>query len=102
MFFLLAFTTTTDAVVIGGRRWHRNAAWVVMQLHLTMSMLGMFFVAAMVASSAVRDAQHKTEEVFFTLPITKVPYPFGRFAGSVVAAISTGAAWSRSASRWAA
>ena len=52
----------------------------------------MFFVAAMVASSAVRDTQHKTEEVFFTLPITKVPYLFGRFAGSVVAAISTGAA----------
>ena len=93
VFFLLTFlATTTDAVVIGGSsgQVHRNAAWVVMQIHLMMSMLGMFFVAAMVASSVVRDAQHHTEEIFFTLPIRKLDYLLGRFAGAVVAAILTG------------
>ena len=93
VFFLLTFlATTTDAVVIGGSsgQVHRNAAWVVMQMHLMMSMLGMFFVAAFVASSVVRDAQHHTEEIFYTLPIRKLDYLLGRFTGALVAAILAG------------
>ena len=78
MFFLLTFlATTTDAVrdrrLVGNV--HRNAPWVVMQFHLIMSMLGMFFVAAFVASSVVRDFEHGTEELFFTLPIRKCRLP---------------------------
>src|SRR5262245_23210928 len=93
VFFLMTFlATTTDAVVIGGSsgQIHRNAAWVVMQMHLIMSPLGMFFVAAFVASSVVRDAQHRTEEIFYTLPLRKLDYLLGRFAGAVVAAILAG------------
>ncbi len=42
--------------------------------------------------SVVRDVEHHTDEIFFSLPIGKLDYLLGRFAGALVAAILTGRA----------
>ena len=42
----------------------------------------------------VRDAQHRTEEIFFALPLSKRDYLLGRFAGARLAADRTPRRWS--------
>ena len=58
LFFLLAFgAVTTDAVQLGGAlgNVNRNAPFVIMQLLLIMSILGVFVTTAFVASPILRD-----------------------------------------------
>ena len=88
-FFLLTFLAiTTDAVTIGGAigRVHRNAPFVIMQMLLVMSILGIFVTTAFVASTVLRDFDHRTAELFFSTPVKKRDYLLGRFAGALVVA----------------
>ena len=54
MFFLLSFgAVTTDSITIGGSigNVHRNAPFVIVQLLLFMSLIGVFFTTAFVANT---------------------------------------------------
>ena len=90
-FFLSAFlAVTTDAVVIGGSIGNvdRNAPFVILQLLLVMSLLGVFVTTAFVASPVLRDHEAGTHELFFTTPIRKRDYLVGRFAGAMAVALA--------------
>ena len=90
-FFLSAFlAVTTDAVVIGGSIGNvdRNAPFVILQLLLVMSLMGVFVTTAFVASPVLRDRETGTHELFFSTPIRKRDYLVGRFAGALAVALA--------------
>ncbi|MCY4030177.1 MAG: ABC transporter permease subunit [Acidobacteria bacterium] len=90
-FFLSAFlAVTTDAVVIGGAIGNvdRNAPFVIVQLLLVMSLMGVFVTTAFVASPVLRDRETGTHELFFSSPIRKRDYLVGRFAGAMAVALA--------------
>ena len=86
-FFLLTFgAISSDAVQIGGAigNVNRNAPFVVMQLLTVLSLFGIFTTTAFVGNAAYRDFELKTDALFYSSPIRKVPFLLGRFAGSFV------------------
>jgi len=85
---LTFFAVTTDAVMIGGAigKVNRNAPFVILQLLATMSLLGIFVTTAFVANTVIRDAEHKTQEVFFSTPMGRRDFLLGRFGGAITAA----------------
>ena len=90
-FFLSAFlAVTTDVVVIGGSIGNvdRNAPFVILQLLLVMSLMGVFVTTAFVASPVLRDRETGTHELFFSAPIRKRDYLVGRFAGALAVALA--------------
>ncbi len=89
LFFLLTFgAITTDTISIGGAigSVNRNAPFVIMQILLVMSVLGVFSSTAFVANSTHRDIEFNTQSLFFTTRITKADYLIGRFLGASLAA----------------
>ncbi|PWT91732.1 MAG: aminopeptidase, partial [Acidobacteria bacterium] len=89
IFFLLTFgAITSDEISIGGAigNVHRNAPYVIMQILLVMSVIGVFTTTAFVANSMYRDVEYNTQSLFFSTPITKGSYLFGRFLGASVVA----------------
>ncbi|HET6373540.1 MAG TPA: ABC transporter permease subunit, partial [Candidatus Polarisedimenticolia bacterium] len=90
LFFLLTFgAITTDVIQIGGSigSVHRNAPFVILQMLAIMTAVGTFLTTAFVANSVHRDFETQADALFFSLPIKKRDYLFGRFAGSLVVAI---------------
>ena len=90
-FFLITFlATSTDAVVIGGAlgKINRNAPFVIMQMMLIMSIIGVFFTTAFVASPVLRDIEHRTQGMFFSTPLKKRDYLLGRFTGAYVISLA--------------
>ncbi|WFO14890.1 hypothetical protein M601_013335 [Cellulophaga baltica 4] len=58
-----------------------------------MSMLGLFFYAAIMGVAVYRDEDHKTAQTYFTFPITEKSYILGRFFGSfAIVTLMNGAA----------
>ncbi|ADY29380.1 M1 family aminopeptidase [Cellulophaga lytica] len=47
-----------------------------------LSMLGLFFYAAIMGVPVFRDEEHKTAQTYFTFPVTEKNYILGRFLGS--------------------
>src|SRR6188474_1858771 len=97
VYFLLTFgAVTTDGVQIGGAvgAVNRNAPYVIMLFMLVMSVFGVLTTTAFVANSIHRDFEMGTDALFFSSPIKKWQYLFGRFSGSFVVAtlVSTGVA----------
>ena len=90
LFFLMTFgAVTTDAISIGGGigSLNRNAPYIIMQILAVMSVLGVFTATAIVANSTYKDIEHNMQSVFFSTPITKGSYLFGRFWGASIASI---------------
>ena len=88
IFALLAFgAASSDAVQVGGAigNVHRNAPYVIVQLLGSFVLLSMLLVVIFIAGSALRDFDNRTAELFFTTPVKKRDYLFGRFGGGLVA-----------------
>lgn len=88
IFALLAFgAASSDAVQVGGAigNVHRNAPYVIVQLLAAFVSLSMLLVVIFIAGSALRDFDNRTAELFFTTPVKKRDYLFGRFGGGLVA-----------------
>lgn len=90
-FLMIFFGTATNAVTIGGAvgNTNRNGNFVILQFLLVMSIVGLFSVTAFVGSAAQRDFEHRTHELFFSKPVGKFDYLFGRFTGSLTVAFLT-------------
>lgn len=89
-FALLCFgAVTSEAVQVGGAigNVHRNAPVVIFQLLGVMSIIGVFVNTAFVASSAQRDFETGTAELFFSKPMKKTDYLLGRFLGSITVSL---------------
>lgn len=82
--FLISFLLVgTDAVeMFSGGQIKQNATSVIASLTCVLSLFCIFIISAIMGVSIVRDFEHRTEALFFTAPITKVNYLFGRFFGS--------------------
>ncbi len=90
LFFLLTFgAVSSDSVQVGGAigNVNRNAPFVIVQLMSVMSIIGIFAITAFVAGAALRDFDKKTAELYFSKPIRKLDYIFGRFIGSTFLSI---------------
>ena len=85
-FFLLTFgAVTTDVVSIGGSigSVNRNSPFVLMQILLVMTVIGTFLTTAFAANSVYRDFESQADAIFFSLPLRKGDYLFGRLFGSL-------------------
>ena len=90
MFALLAFAaTTSDIITIGAGigNVHRNAPYVILTFLDVFSTLGMFVAVALIAQPLLRDFELGTEELFFSKPVRKSSYLWGRFAAGWVMAL---------------
>jgi ABC-2 type transport system permease protein len=87
IFFFMTFgAVTSDAVTLGGAlgNVNRNAPFVIMQLLLVMSVFGVLTTTAYVASAINRDFEFNTDSLFFSAPIQKSQYLFGRFSAAFI------------------
>jgi ABC-type transport system involved in multi-copper enzyme maturation permease subunit len=77
---------TSDAVQIGGAlgNVNRNAPFVIMQMLLVMSIFGVLTTTAYVASAINRDFEYNTDSLFFSSPVKKSQYLFGRFTAAFI------------------
>ncbi len=89
LLFLMAYgAIASDVVQIGGAigRVNRNSPFVIMQILLVMSIIGVFVTTAFVAGAVLRDFEYRTHELFFSTRVQKRAYFWGRFLGAFVAA----------------
>lgn len=87
---LLVFgAAASDNVTIGQSfdNLYKNAPYVVQSLYMYMSAVTFLLVTAFVQAAALRDFNHRTEEIIFTTPLAKVPYLLGRFFGACTVAL---------------
>lgn len=97
IFALLAFgAASSDAVQVGGAigNVNRNAPYVIVYLLGGFISLAMLLAVIFIAGAALRDFDTRTAELFFTTPVSRRDYLFGRFAGglSMAAMIMLGVA----------
>src|ERR1700759_892194 len=71
----------------GGGNVHRNAPYVVTQMLMLFTLLGMFLITVFVAGGALRDYDNGTAELFFSTPISRGAYLGGRFTAGYLAAL---------------
>jgi len=86
VFALLAFgATSSDAVQVGDGigNTNRNAPYVIVQIISAFSSLTMLLAVIFIGASALRDFDNRSAELFFTTPMKKRDYLFGRFAGGL-------------------
>lgn len=86
-FALFAFiATTSDTVTIGEGigNVNRNAPYVILTFLSVFSVLGMLVALALSAQPLLRDFELGTEELFFSTPMPKSSYLWGRFAAGIV------------------
>ncbi len=91
VFALLAFAATTSEIITIGEgigNANRNAPYVILTFLDVFTTLGMFVAVALIAQPLLRDFELGTEELFFSKPLNKATYLWGRFAaGSFMALI---------------
>jgi ABC-type transport system involved in multi-copper enzyme maturation permease subunit len=80
---------SSDNVTVGGGlgNTHRNSPWVIQNFYGVASVLTLLMTTAFVNNAAIRDFQHNTHQMIFSLPVSKNGYLWGRFLGSSLIAI---------------
>ena len=88
LFFISFFSVTSDNIIIGGGgEVFKNSPYAIAQTLLILSLFAMFLVVNFVGSAAVRNAQHRMEELLYTKPLPAFSYQFGRFFGSYLVVV---------------
>lgn len=84
--FLAFLAMTGDNVTIGGSigNVNRNAPSVILTILATFSVLGMLGVLLLIAQPLLRDSDLRTEELFFSAPLSKGDYLWGRALGGAL------------------
>ncbi len=77
-------TRATDVIQIstGGQLKENASLSTAISMMVLMLSFGTFIISAVMGVAVVRDAENNTESLFFTTPIKKSDYLFGRFIGS--------------------
>jgi len=88
IFFLLTFgASTIDQIRIGGGgNIHKNAPFMIAQVHLIWSIFYMFVTTAFVANVVVRDDETGFGPILRSSRVRKFDYLYGRFTGAFLAA----------------
>lgn len=81
--------TSSDSISVGGSigNVHKNAPYVVENFYAIMSLIALLMITTFLNSAAARDFTEKTSQIFFTTPIKKRDFLFGRFFGAVLISI---------------
>lgn len=87
--FFLIIGFTLAATGFGPANVAVNSPYLVMESLAFTSLFGIFAIAIFASTAVVRDAEHRTEQIVYSLPITKLQYLGGRFGGTLLAAISS-------------
>jgi ABC-2 type transport system permease protein len=90
LFAFLAFLAmVTDEVQIGGAigNINRNAPSVILNFLSTFSILGMLAAVLLIAQPLLRDADLRTDELFFSKPAGRGGYLWGRALGGATATL---------------
>jgi ABC-type transport system involved in multi-copper enzyme maturation permease subunit len=90
MLFLFTFSpliTDNISILSDLGKIVRNSPYVIFERLIFSSLIGALFVVILVASSVVRDYEDQIAELVFTTSLKKEEYIFGRFLGSVTAAL---------------
>lgn len=84
IFFLLTFgAVTSENISIGSTgAVNVNSPHAISTIILILSLFGTFIPTAFLASGVLRDAEFKTEEMFYSSPIRERDYLIGRFLGA--------------------
>ena len=86
VFFLLTFlaTTTPNVQLVGGvSNLHINSPYTIMMTLGAVTFLALFGSVAFSANAVVRDFELGTAEFFFSSPVPKFDYVYGRFFGTL-------------------
>lgn len=88
-FFLITFgATTSDSVQIGTTSSvFANSPHAIAMNLLILGLFGIFIPAAFLVSGILRDADFKTEEIFYSSPVKERDYLIGRFIGAFAVTI---------------
>lgn len=87
---LLIFgASSSESITVGQRvgNVHKNAPYVVENFYAVMSLIALLMITAFLNSAAARDFSEKTSQIFFTTPIKKRDFLFGRFFGAIIISI---------------
>jgi ABC-2 type transport system permease protein len=90
LFGLLAFGgMVSDEIQIGGAigNINRNAPFVILNYLAIFSVLGLLAAILLVAWPLLRDADLRTDELFFSTPVRKGSYLWGRALGGAIATL---------------
>ncbi|MBL0047632.1 MAG: ABC transporter permease [Bacteroidetes bacterium] len=86
LFFMAFLFLTTDVVQIGGGNGNvfRNSPFTINQAVLILGVFSTMICSALMGVPVFRDFDNKFHEIYFTTPIKKSDYLFGRFVGSFI------------------
>ena len=87
VFFLITFlaTTTPNVTMVGGvDNININSPYTVMMTLSSLTIFALFGSIAFSAGAVIRDYDLKMAELFFSTPVQKKHYLFGRFFGALV------------------
>ena len=87
LFFLITFlaTTTPNVSMVGGvDNININSPYTVLLTLSSLTIFALFGAIAFSASGVIRDYDLNTAELFFSTPVRKFDYIFGRFFGALV------------------
>ncbi|RDV10785.1 hypothetical protein DXT99_25725 [Pontibacter diazotrophicus] len=92
LLFLMAFLAMLGiagafgaSVIIGdasGGKVYANSPYQINWIVTLLSWFGVLITSAMMGTPVFRDFEHKTHSLYYTTPISKAGYLFGRFCGS--------------------
>ncbi|MBS1537018.1 MAG: hypothetical protein JST20_04650 [Bacteroidetes bacterium] len=87
LMFVLAFLFLgTDAASVGGAGplTKVNSPFVLTQVFLVLSIIGLIILPGVTGTSIIRDMEMKTHEILYSTPLSKFAYIIGRFTGSYI------------------
>jgi hypothetical protein len=86
---LVTGAVASDNIVIGGSvgNVYKNAPHILTQYTIILILICLMMPAAFFNNAALRDYNHKFNEILFSTPIGKSGYYFGRFMGALVLSI---------------
>ncbi len=86
---LVTGAVASDNIIIGGSvgNVYKNAPHILTQYTMILSLVCIMMPAAFFNNAALRDYNHKFNEILFSTPIGKAGYYFGRFMGALVLSI---------------
>lgn len=85
---MLFGAASSDNIVGGGLgNTNRNAPWVLQNFYAVTSVLTLLMTTAFVNNAAIRDYRFNTNQMVFSLPISRQGYLWNRFLGAAFVSV---------------
>lgn len=94
IFFLFGIFAVSTGSTPASEKVMHNAPWTMADGNVVFSLFAMLVCSAIMGVPLYRDIEHQTRYYFYSYPITKGGYFWGRFMGSFVFVLLIGTAYS--------